>query len=580
MFCFSFFILLLLRTLEAAPAEQWVGRAIYQIITDRFSLASGAQDSCNNGNCQYGNYCGGSFKGIKNNLKYIRDMGFDAIWISPIVKNIDCGYHGYWAFDLNSTNPNFGTESDLKDLVKAAHNMGIWVMVDIVANHMGNADLNSFPQFSGNDFHSSCSINYEDQNSVENCWLAGLPDLKSESDYVQSIFMKWVTSLISEYGFDGIRIDTIPYVPKSFWSEMNSQLPNTFTIGEILIGGIGANDDFIPGYIGTIDSVLHYRLFWSIRNTFMNQQDFVDLSNTFKVIGNKYNSHAIPYLGTFVDNHDNDRFLYKNNNWQLLKNALAFIYTTQGIPIVYYGTEQGQNTGGSDDANRDPLWKHGGMNEGSELFQYVKKLNSIRTAKYCGGSQTEVWHQSSYYIFSREACLVIVSNQGNANVKVSKQYLPAWVQSLTRMLNVMTGSTIDLNNGDLNFNLNGDPMILVKPQDFTPRPTAPPVTSKPATLRISSKPTASPTSFKPSKSQTTQPPSVDSTLSPSITPSAIGGFHHKEEKTVWYPGVMLCFVIAVAFLLLGVFFGWYCRDSRKKITEQQIEGGGNYTAAN
>jgi len=458
------FVCFLFHSISSAPADQWVGRAIYQIITDRFALPNGGQDSCNNGDCQYGNYCGGTFTGIKNNLQYIADMGFDAIWISPIVENTNCGYHGYWAYDLNSTNSHFGTKDELRDLVKSAHDLGIWVMVDIVANHMGPVgNLDDYPQFSGNDIHSSCEINYNDQGSIEKCWLAGLPDLKSESQYVQSVFQKWVQSLVSDYGFDGIRIDTIPYVPKSFWSQLNAQIPDTFTIGEILIGGVDSYDDFIPSYIGSIDSVLHYKLFWSIRNTFMNQQDFVDLSNTFKTINSKYSPKAIPYLGTFVDNHDNDRFLYKNNNQQLLKNALAFIYGTQGIPIVYYGTEQGQATGGSDSMNRDPLWKHGGTNEQNDLFKFLQKLNKIRADKSCDGAQTEVWHDSSYYVFTRAACLVIVTNQNNANVQITKQYLPSWTQSLSSMTDLISGASINLNNGDLNVNLNGEPMVLVKP---------------------------------------------------------------------------------------------------------------------
>jgi len=463
---FFYFSVFLFATLtEAAPADQWVGRAIYQVITDRFALAGGSRDTCNDGNCQYGNYCGGTFKGIQENLQYIAHMGFDAIWISPILKNTDCGYHGYWAFDLNSTNPMFGTQQDLIDLVGAAHDLGIWVMVDIVANHMGPVgDLNAYPQFSGNDIHSKCDINFNDQNSIEKCWLADLPDLKSESQYVQKVLMNWVKNLVSTYGFDGIRIDTIPYVPKSFWQELNSQIPSTFTIGEILIGGIDSNDDFIPSYIGTIDSVLHYKLFWSIRNTFMKQQDFADLSNTFNTINQKYKSSALPYLGTFVDNHDNPRFLHENNNQQLLKNALTFIYTTQGIPIVYYGTEQGMNTGGSDSANRDPLWYHGGTNEQNDLFKFIQTLNTIRSKKACGGSQLEVWHDPSYYVFSRgSSCLVVVTNQDHANVNIAQQKLPSWVQSLNSMRDVISGSTIQLNNGALNLNLNGVPMILVDP---------------------------------------------------------------------------------------------------------------------
>lgn len=64
-------------------------------------------------------------------------MGFDAIWISPVVDNIDGGYHGYWAANWEKINAHFGSAADLKALVNAAHSKGIWVMVDVVANHVG-----------------------------------------------------------------------------------------------------------------------------------------------------------------------------------------------------------------------------------------------------------------------------------------------------------------------------------------------------------------------------------------------------------------------------------------------------------
>lgn len=64
-----------------------------------------------------GDYCGGGYRGIINNLDYIQGMGFDAIWISPIIDNRDGGYHGYWGRNLYKLNDNFGSEKDFVDLV-------------------------------------------------------------------------------------------------------------------------------------------------------------------------------------------------------------------------------------------------------------------------------------------------------------------------------------------------------------------------------------------------------------------------------------------------------------------------------
>ena len=86
-------------------------------------------------------------------------MGFDAIWISPVVDNIEGGYHGYWAANWEKTNSNFGTDQDLKDFVNECHKRGIWVMVDVVANHVGPVDQDYsriYPFNKAEHYHSKC----------------------------------------------------------------------------------------------------------------------------------------------------------------------------------------------------------------------------------------------------------------------------------------------------------------------------------------------------------------------------------------------------------------------------------------
>ena len=126
---------------EAAGTEEWKERSVYQLLTDRFYGG-------HNGDMH--NYLGGTFNGITEKLDYIKGMGFDAIWISPVVDNIDGGYHGYWARNWEKVNAHFGTEQDLKNLVNTAHSKGIWVMVDVVANHVGPV---------GNDFSRIYPLN-------------------------------------------------------------------------------------------------------------------------------------------------------------------------------------------------------------------------------------------------------------------------------------------------------------------------------------------------------------------------------------------------------------------------------------
>lgn len=107
------------------------------------------------------NYCGGTFKGIEAHLDYIQGMGFDAIWISPVVDNFGNGYHGYWAANWEKINSHFGSEDDLKALVKAAHDKGMYVMVDVVANHVAPIDEDYskiYPLNKSEHYHNKCDI--------------------------------------------------------------------------------------------------------------------------------------------------------------------------------------------------------------------------------------------------------------------------------------------------------------------------------------------------------------------------------------------------------------------------------------
>ena len=119
----------------------WRDEIIYQLIVDRF--ADG--DVNNNHRVMYsalGRYQGGDWQGVIDHLDYLQDLGVTALWISPIVKNIDYdagfdGYHGYWTQSFTKVSPHFGSPAKLRELVARCHERGIKVVLDIVTNHVG-----------------------------------------------------------------------------------------------------------------------------------------------------------------------------------------------------------------------------------------------------------------------------------------------------------------------------------------------------------------------------------------------------------------------------------------------------------
>ena len=95
-------ILFLSTYISSKSREEWKSRSIYQILTDRFARTS------DTGNCNYSQYCGENYQGIINKLDYIKGMGFDAIWISPIVENTEGSYHEYHLTNVYNLNYHFG----------------------------------------------------------------------------------------------------------------------------------------------------------------------------------------------------------------------------------------------------------------------------------------------------------------------------------------------------------------------------------------------------------------------------------------------------------------------------------------
>ena len=151
---------LLLTQILCKSKEEWKTRVIYQLLTDRFARTSGDTSGCD-----LHNYCGGTYRGIINNLDYITGMGFNAIWISPILENTPGSYHGYHMTNLYNLNSNFGSEQDFIDFVKACHDRDIWVMVDVVANHSGPVGTDYKRVFPFNDashYHDYCIISNDD----------------------------------------------------------------------------------------------------------------------------------------------------------------------------------------------------------------------------------------------------------------------------------------------------------------------------------------------------------------------------------------------------------------------------------
>lgn len=363
---------------EKKEERSWKDETIYFIMIDRFHNG----DKSNDFEADISDpaaYHGGDFKGITQKLDYLKDLGATAIWLTPIVKNEPRGYHGYWTEDFYDTEEHFGSKDELKQLVKKAHDRDIKVILDLVVNHTGYQHPWLDDPNKKDWFHPQMEIsNWDDQQNVENGWLAGLPDLNTENNETRNYLLDVAEYWIKETDIDGYRLDTVKHVPKDFWNQFSARVkkvkPDFYLIGEVW-----HND---PRYIADynkagIQSFVDYPLFNEMVRIF--RQSGQSLSELYSVWERNKYYYEDPYtLGNFIDNHDNIRFvrealLKQEDPEKRLKLALTYLYTAPGIPIVYQGTEHMMD-GAKDPDNRRMM----NFSKNKDIETFTAQLGKLR----------------------------------------------------------------------------------------------------------------------------------------------------------------------------------------------------------
>ena len=345
--------------IKAEGEKDWDEQVIYFMMTDRFynGDVSNDQEVVGDVTNPRGLYRGGDFKGVTAKLDYLKELGVDSIWLTPIVENIHqnvgsatdgeyYAYHGYWALNFEELNPHLGSLADFHELIDAAAEKGINIIVDVVLNHAGYGAEETF--------EGMVRTKEEDKQGDDQLGsLSGLPDFKTEEATVRNQLVAWQASWLkrsttakgnSIYGF---RVDTVKHVDDTTWQHFKNELvdrdPDFHLIGETW----GANYKDTKGDlgIGTMDSLLDFG-FKDIAKYLVNGQLKAagkELEERSKVLT------SAASLGQFLGSHDEDGFLYslggaeKEGNLDKLKLAASLLITAKGQPVIYYGEELGQS---------------------------------------------------------------------------------------------------------------------------------------------------------------------------------------------------------------------------------------------
>ena len=182
---------------------------------------------------------------------------------------------------------------------------------------------------------SSQKVMVSDILQVESCRLAGLPDLNQNNPFVRTTLKNWIRDTIQTYGFDGIRVDTVPEVPKDFWAEY-CQSAGVYSIGEVF----NDNHNYVAGYQGPLSALFNYPMYFKLKKVFLEKQSMFEIRTGITDNGQAFQDMSV--LGNFLDNHDNPRFLSGNSDKSILKNGLVYVIfaeviltTTNVCPIMF-----------------------------------------------------------------------------------------------------------------------------------------------------------------------------------------------------------------------------------------------------
>lgn len=218
------------------------------------------------------------------------------------------------------------------------------------------------------------------------------------------------------------------------------------------------NQDYVAPYQEQLDSLHNFPLYYALKDVFASKSGFQRLSDQRNANMNAFKDVSL--LTTFVDNHDVVRFLNANNDQALFKNALAYVLLSEGIPVVYYGSEQGF-AGGADPANREALWSSG-YDTSSDLYQFIATINNHVRQRSGKKVYMDLDVQDNVYAFMHGDALVVLNNFGSGASNQVSVNVGAQVAESSSFTDAISGTSITVSSGSVTFTLeNGNPAIFV-----------------------------------------------------------------------------------------------------------------------
>ena len=407
----------------------WRSAVLYFVFVDRFRNGNPGNDLTVSGVEAPANYHGGDFAGVLEKIQdgYFESLGVNALWLTVPMDNpntpgmgtdghLHSGYHGYWPSDLDQVEEHFGSEQELKTLVDEAHARGIKVLFDYAMNHVHeeNALFAQHPEWfwpldydGGQCVCGSAVCDWNDSYEQKRCWFTPyLPDWNFQNAQARAFSVDNAIQWITRTGADGYRLDAVKHIELDWLLDLRKRVseeiePGTkehfYMVGETFESG---NRDILKFFVGAdrLDGQFDFPLrAVAVEKLLRRTGTMYDLDSFLATNDGYYPG----IMSTFLGNHDIGRIIHvaedqpwdawaKGDPWgnppalpnyaapfERLAVGFTFLFTTKGIPLIYYGDEIGLAGAGDPDNRRSMEWDNFSEHQ-LMLRAHIQKLGGIR----------------------------------------------------------------------------------------------------------------------------------------------------------------------------------------------------------
>ena len=383
---------------ERYEAPAWAkGKVVYQIFVDRFASDKDVPaEEWYRQDLNHRDSLHGSLKGITQSIPYLKNLGVDVLYLTPIFKANSS--HKYDTVDYMQIDPDFGTAEDLKNLTSAAHEAGIYIVLDAVFNHTSR------------DFFAFRDLQEKQQNSRYKDWyyvdeypargelmptyrsfsyFGGMPKLNCRNPEVRKFVCDVVKYWTEECHVDGWRLDVADEIGRDFWREFRKEMrevnPRLFIVGEIW----HFNGSYLTG--DQWDSVMNYHFTDAVKGFLLEKKlTAKEFAEKLDFVRGRLKGETVPYLWNLIDSHDTPRFMTQaDGKKELLKLAAALQLLLPGMPMIYYGDEVGMTGEKGSGCRRGMLWDE--ERQDRELLGFYRKLLAVRRQNPVIGEGEVCW---------------------------------------------------------------------------------------------------------------------------------------------------------------------------------------------